>query len=126
VLKPNGGLYIVDFGRLRTREAIAHFVDQYRDRQPELFTLDYLYSLEAAFSFAEFRRAATPLLSGARLHRTFGFEFMVALKRKQRKLPDELRAALRAQHDALPPHHRLDFAQLKLVFRLGGLRSAKL
>lgn len=49
VLKPGGGLYLVDFGHLKTEAVIRYLATQYEERQPELFTVDYLNSLRAAF-----------------------------------------------------------------------------
>ncbi|MCA9182894.1 MAG: class I SAM-dependent methyltransferase, partial [Planctomycetales bacterium] len=55
VLKPGGGLYLVDFGHLKSEKSIEYFAYQYADRQAELFTCDYLYSLRAAFQKDDFR-----------------------------------------------------------------------
>jgi len=49
VLKPDGGLYLADFGRLKRNDSIDYFAHQYVDRQPPLFTQDYFNSLHAAF-----------------------------------------------------------------------------
>lgn len=54
ILKPGGGLYLADLGHLKSDESIKDFAKQYADRQPELFTLDYLNSLRAAFYPADF------------------------------------------------------------------------
>lgn len=125
VLRPEGGLYVADFGRLHAESSIRYFAYQYADRQPELFTLDYLYSLKAAFSVAEFRRACAALNGAATLTRTFGASFMLALKsRRRRQLPTTLIAELSALRDAMPRHHRADFRDLKMVFALNGLRAS--
>ncbi len=123
VLRPGGGIYLADFGRLKTERSILYFAYQYADRQPELFTLDYLHSLKAAFSVDEFRRASALLGGAARLSRTFGAAFMVALKSPRRRpLPELLVRELVALRDAMPVNHKADFRDLKRVFRLGGLR----
>ncbi|MDP3430729.1 MAG: class I SAM-dependent methyltransferase, partial [Desulfomicrobium sp.] len=64
VLKPDGGMYIVDFGRLKSEKSIDYFAHQYADRQPELFTLYYLYSLRAAFSKEDFQYVTAKYLIG--------------------------------------------------------------
>ncbi len=38
VLKPSGGLYVSDFGRLKSTRSVDYFAYQHQDRQPELFT----------------------------------------------------------------------------------------
>lgn len=123
VLRPGGGIYMADFARLHTEKSIRYFAYQYADRQPELFTLDYLYSLKAAFSVQDFRQASAVLRDAAKLTRTFGAAFMVALKsRPRRRLPDPLIRNLVALRDAMPQYHKADFKDLKMVFALGGLR----
>jgi ubiquinone/menaquinone biosynthesis C-methylase UbiE len=123
ILKEDGGIYVVDFGHLRSEKSIDYFAHQYADRQPELFTLDYLYSLRAAFSLEDFRAAAAPMRERARLYSTFAFPFMIALKSAVRRASDPaLAAALLGKIRALPRHHQVDFADLKTFFGMGGLR----
>ncbi|RME23702.1 MAG: class I SAM-dependent methyltransferase, partial [Candidatus Zixiibacteriota bacterium] len=91
VVRPDGGLYLVDFGHLKSETSINYFAYQYADRQPELFTLDYLYSLRAAFDREDFKRLAETYLAGrAKFYSTFIMPFMVAVK-----------SAPRAQNTAL-------------------------
>lgn len=125
VLRPGGGIYTADFGRLRAEKSINYFAYQYADRQPELFTLDYLYSLKAAFSLDDFRQATAILADSAKLARTFGAPYMVVLKSPARRhLSEQLVRELVALRDAMPEHHKADFRDLKRFFALSGLRSA--
>lgn len=123
VLKADGGVYLVDFGHLKSDKSIEYFANQYRGRQPPLFALDYLNSLHAAFSLDDFRRASRILSGRAKLCSTFLFPFMVAIKSAPRRdsaagaVPPGL-AALKGQ---LPEWHRVDLADLRTFFRLGGL-----
>jgi arsenite methyltransferase len=128
VLKPGGGLYIVDFTRLKSARAIDYFANQYADRQPELFTLDYLNSLRAAFTLEEFSSAVARHLQGrALLHAMFMLRYMAAIKSPARSagLP-ALRERLRLARGGLPAHHAADLRNLSLLFRLGGMRSGLL
>lgn len=123
VLKAGGGVYMVDFGHLKSDRSIAYFANQYKDRQPEIFAVDYLNSLRAAFSVADFRRAARLLNGRAKVYSTFLFPFMVAIKSAPRgdraasRVPQRL-VALKSQ---LPAWHQVDLADLQTFFRLGGL-----
>ena len=127
VLKPEGGIYMVDFGHLKAQRNIEYFANQYADRQPALFTLDYLNSLQAAFYFEDIRSAAQPLLGRARLYHTFLAPFMVALKSPPRRnLDGALMAELAKMKQALPTWHQADFADLTTFFRLGGMSCALL
>jgi ubiquinone/menaquinone biosynthesis C-methylase UbiE len=124
VIRINGGLYLVDFGRLKTLRSIEDFAYQYADRQPEQFTIDYLNSLKAAFSKEEFAAASRPVSNMARLATTLAVPYMVSIKSPARREPDPgLKDGLRAILCALPPHHRKDYRDLKRFFRLGGLKS---
>lgn len=128
VLKPGGGLYLVDFGHLKTEAAIRYFAYQYEDRQPALFTVDYLNSLRAAFELSTWREGWRQYLREfGTLRSTFGVPYMVTVKSAPRvALTDETRARLRAVRDAMPAYHRTDFKDLVTFFRLGGLRSPDL
>ena len=126
VLKPDGGVYIVDFGHLKAEKSIHSFAYQYADRQPELFTLDYLYSLQAAFTKQDFKRLGKEYLDGiAKVYSTFLIPFMVAIKsqRRSRGYDIDVVRQLHKIRDQLPSHHKTDLADLRTFFRMGGLRS---
>ena len=123
LLKPNGGAYIVDFGRLKSERSIRYFAYQYADRQPELFTIDYLYSLRAAFALDDFEAAGRSLRHIARLYKTFLSPYMVAFKSVRRRGPDPvLRQRILELRAALPLYHKTDLDDLITFFALGGLR----
>ncbi|WP_200173584.1 class I SAM-dependent methyltransferase [Ectothiorhodospira shaposhnikovii] len=125
VLKPDGGLYLVDFGHLKSPRSIEYFANQYADRQPDLFTEDYRNSLWAAFPKEAFQRGhARHLAERSRLYSTFIFPFMVAIKSPSRRADEQaLRETFARLREQLPPHHRRDLKDLKTFFGLGGLSS---
>lgn len=123
VLKDKGGVYMVDFGHLKSDRSIEYFANQYHGRQPPIFTIDYLNSLRAAFSVADFKRA-TFLLSGrAKVYSTFLFPFMVAIKSAPRRMRgrEAVQQKLDMLRQKLPEWHQVDLADLKTFFRLGGM-----
>jgi arsenite methyltransferase len=127
ILKPGGGIYMMDFGHLKSSRSINYFAHQYADRQPAIFTLDYLNSLHAAFYLEDICRAAHPLFGQAQLYSTFLMPFIVALKSSARRSPDvALAAKLAAMVQSLPSWHQKDLADLKTFFRMGGLSCALL
>lgn len=127
VIKPGGGIYMVDFGHLRSEASINYFAYQYADRQPELFTLDYLYSLRAAFSLNDFRHAIEPIRQYAQMYSTFLAPYMVAIKSKSRRDVDAgLAMTLKEMKNKLPAYHKIDFKDLRSFFRFGGLHSRAL
>ncbi len=125
VLKPDGGIYLADFSRLKSKKSIDYFAYQYADRQPELFTLDYLYSLHAAFTIEDFLNAQKQLPNGTRFYKMFMLPFMVVFKSKTRivDVPDQIINELKTIEKNLPPHHKVDIRDLKQTFRLSGLKT---
>ena len=127
VLKPGGGIYLVDFGRLKSEASLNYFAHQYADRQPAAFTADYLNSLHAAFTLDDFHAAVAPLADRGRLYSTFLIPYLVAIKSAVRRSPDPaLRARLTELRDRLPAWHQADFADLAMFFSLGGLKCGLL
>jgi hypothetical protein len=103
ILKPGGGVYLVDFGHLKSER---------------------LYSLRAAFSLADCEVAGESLRPAARLYSTFLAPYMVAFKSAPRREPDaQLRQAVGRLRAALPAHHKADLRDLATFFGLGGMRS---
>jgi len=125
VLTKDGGMYLADFGRLKRKDSIDYFANQYGDRQPPLFTLDYLNSLHAAFSLKNFQTACRQNLGNrASVLSTFCVPYMVVVRTpSRRELPEPLRLSLLRLRDALPEHHKIDLANLRTFFRLGGVPS---
>ncbi len=125
VLKPGGGLYLVDFGHLKTEAAIRYFAYQYEDRQPALFTVDYLNSLRAAFERDTWSEGWSRYLKDyGGLHSTFVVPYMVAAKSPPRRsLSADMLKRLHAVYQNMPAYHHADFRDLVTFFRLGGLRS---
>jgi len=125
VLKPEGGLYLVDFGHLKSEKSINDFAYQYADRQAELFTLDYLYSLRAAFWPDDFYNLYQKYLApSGRFYKTFAMPYMMAVKSHSRREADaQLLKQLRQLKQSMPVHHKTDLNDLVTFFRLGGLKS---
>ena len=128
VLKPDGGMYLADFGRLKRKDSIDYFAYQYKDRQPPLFTLDYLNSLHAAFSLKNFQKACSQSFGNrASVLSTWCVPYMVVVKTpSRRELPGSLKSSLHRLRDALPDHHKTDLADMRTFFRLGGVPSSAL
>ncbi|MDO9600475.1 MAG: class I SAM-dependent methyltransferase [Azoarcus sp.] len=125
ILKPGGGVYLVDFGRLK-REATQHFfATERRATQPEPFTEDYYNSLRAAFSLGEIRHAAAPFGNGVQIKRTFLVPLLIAIRSARSHEPRAVtRAAARASYAALSPRQQYDFRDLARFFRHGGFGLA--
>jgi arsenite methyltransferase len=80
VLRKNGRVYMVDFGRLKSHKSMDFFAKKDAKNQPALFTLDYLNSLKAAFTYNDLILAAQPISHIATIQRTFIIPFLVVIK----------------------------------------------
>ncbi|MBS1229069.1 MAG: hypothetical protein H6R17_2346 [Proteobacteria bacterium] len=124
ILKPDGGVYFSDLGHFRAEKSIEYASRQYADQQPEVFTIDYLNSLRAAFSLQDFRDAAQVFGEQVSVLSTFLVRYMIVVKSAARRPPDQaLGSALDALRQGLPDGHRADLKDLILFFRLGGLAT---
>lgn len=122
ILKQDGALYIVDFGRLKSLKSVQHFAGLNAAHQPPLFTLDYENSMRAAFLAGEFAALTAELLPPqVRLYKTFIIPMLVILKTADHPLPDDLRKTFQAMRGALPSAYRRDLDEIRLFLRLGGL-----
>jgi ubiquinone/menaquinone biosynthesis C-methylase UbiE len=122
VLTPGGGLYVADFGRLKSLRSVLYFAYQNATHQPHLFSLDYERSLRAAFLPEDFRRAVDDFLPGrARLLTTFKVPLLLVLKSPPRPLSDDASTRIRQLRSRLPRKYRRDLDDMRLFFRLGGL-----
>ena len=128
IVKPDGGIYLSDFGHLNSEKSMQHFAYQHQERQPELFTIDYLNSLRAAFHLADFQRLSAKHLAGrARLYSTFLIPLMVTIKSPKRgQVELALTQKLAELRRALPIPQQRDLKDLISLFKLGGLKSTLL
>lgn len=127
VLRPDGALYLADFGRPKLRGTAKFFAHMNAANQPPLFSLDYENSINAAFLLQDFKRLANNRLpQGVEVFSTFGVPLLVLTKTADRPLPDAVHARLRELLRTLSPRHRADLRDLQMFFRLGGLRGARL
>ncbi len=122
VLKPDGGLYLIDFGRLKRVATQRFFAEDRSDVQPEKFTRDYFNSLRAAFSVDELSRAAEVFGDGVTRYATVLAPFMVIFKSAARRKPDrQLRDAARALYQRLSASQQRDFRLYARWLRADGL-----
>ena len=124
VLKPNGRVYIADLGCLRSERAVAEFAQQYAANQPEIFNTDYLNSLRAAFTRADFREAIRPLGARVQLLSTLLVPYMLVVKSPAQAPLDNARSErIKNIERSMSAQQRTDFKMLKLFFRLGGVAT---
>ncbi len=122
VLKSGGGLYLIDFGRLKRVATQRFFANDRSDVQPETFTRDYLNSLQAAFSVEELSCAAGVFGEEVTRYATALAPFMVIFKSAARRDPDKsLRDAAHALYRRLSASQQKDFLRYARWLRANGL-----
>jgi ubiquinone/menaquinone biosynthesis C-methylase UbiE len=124
ILHPGGSLYLADFGRLKSLRSVIFFAYMNAEHQPHLFSLDYERSLRAAFRYEDLKSAAErELAQPLEIHGTFLSPMLTVIQTRAKSLPDALSAKIRQMRRALPSRYRSDLDDLRLFFRLGGLRT---
>ncbi|MBK1707184.1 hypothetical protein CKO40_22280 [Halochromatium glycolicum] len=124
VLRPDGGLYLADFSRLKREATRRFFAEKDQDQQPDEFTKDYLNSLLAAFTSRELRDAMGVFGLGTRFNATAFVPFMVVIhKGVQYPILPSVRSECRAIYKRLNSRQKTDFRRLKSFFLLGGLST---
>lgn len=123
ILRPLGGVYLADFGRLKRRATQRFFAYDRMDLQSPAFTADFLNSLQAAFSLTELQQAAAMLAQAPSCFHTALAPFMVVLRSAPRRVVDPgLQQRVQLAYQQLGPGERRDLHNLLRWFRPGGLR----
>jgi len=123
VLKPQGRVYLVDFGRLKLRST-QHFFANDLQQSPQ-FTEDYFNSLRAAFSVQELTAAVSVLGSDVRRHVMALAPFMVVFRSAfQRSLDAPALQHVRVAFASLPTAQQSNFRGVADWFRLSGYSLA--
>ena len=103
------------------RGRAEYFAYDKKDQQPELFTLDYLYSLHAAFTTGDFRESVIQLKGKAKLYQPL-FPFMIAVVSEVRHtLNQSVQDKLLQFYLDMSDQAKRDFNDLKMIYKLGGL-----
>ena len=129
IVKANGHVHLMDFASLKRQATARYFVHDRTAGLGAFLAADYENSLRAAYRVEDFEHLAASLrakVPGARLQRTFGVPFLVALTSIQADLPDPARRAMLAHYWArMLPSQRADFDAMRLFFQLGELGVAQ-
>jgi len=124
VLRPNGRVFIFDFGRLKHSRSIQYFVDRSIPDNEPILKRDYAMSLRAAFSVDDYKVLTSRHLSNnSRMFTTYPSPFLVVIKSKSdfalsKAVKNDLRGLIRD----LPLKRRLDLMQLRAFLGMGGLK----
>jgi ubiquinone/menaquinone biosynthesis C-methylase UbiE len=119
VLKPQGRVYMVDFGRLKRQSTQRFFADDLG--QSAQFTEDYFNSLRAAFSVEELSAAVAPLGSDIRRHVTVLAPFLIVFRSAfQRPIDAKTLQRAKAAFAKLPPALQDNFRNVARWFRISG------
>ncbi|CAL95791.1 class I SAM-dependent methyltransferase [Azoarcus olearius] len=124
VLRPGGAVYLADFGRLRSKEAVHLFAHMHENSLPPVVVTDYENSLRAAFSLDEYRALTAETFEPAvTVRSTAVVPVMVLVKTQDLPLAPDVVAQLHRERARLSPAYRGELDSLRRFFRLGGLRN---
>ncbi len=122
VLRPEGALFINDFGRLKSVKSVVHMAYLTSRDEPYLFTLDKERSMRAAFTLDDFRALAKRHWGDRiEVRGTFKVPLVVLLRTPPRPLPESVAEEFRARREARPARERSDLDDLRFFFRLSGV-----
>lgn len=123
VLKPGGGVFLSDFGRLKRAATQRYFAHDRLDCQTPQFTADFINSMKAAFSVRELSRAIAHLGEHIQRRETVLAPFMVVFKREVAAAPsEETQRLAKDLYQSLNATQQLDFKALSMWFQAAGLR----
>ena len=124
VLKPDGALYLVDFGRLKMLRSVIYFAYMNTAFQPHIFSLDYERSLRAAFLKEEFAQLTRETLGDTyQVFPTFLMPILVLMKSADRLDRTAVSDRFKTMRDQLPRRYRQDLDDIRQLFRLSGLNN---
>lgn len=124
ILKPEGAIYLADFGRLKTLKSVIFFAYMNRDHDPHQLLLDYERSLRAAFLLSDFERLAAELLPATvNVYSTFKVPLLIVLKTQDKILPPAKVEILNQMRQELQPRFKRDLDDMRAFFKLGGLKN---
>lgn len=124
VLRREGALYLMDFGRLRSKRAVEIFVAKVARTETESLSQDYRASLHAAFTPQDFAAEIAGLEHpGTSLYCTVIAPLVVVVCTPLPVAPLQpaISSAYRASLPALGERRLAELNQLHLFLRLGGL-----
>ncbi|MEC5388110.1 class I SAM-dependent methyltransferase [Uliginosibacterium sp. H3] len=125
VLKPGGGLYIADFGRMKRQAGQAALANDRKAIQPEIFTQDFYNSVRAAFSLEEMTKASSVLGPTVSIKRTFLVPFLLVIRSAHdQPIPAACREAAKRIYATFSARQRRDFFDLTMAFKHGGFPLA--
>ena len=126
VLRADGTLYLMDFGRLRSMEAIEVFVSLVARTESTALSEDYRASLKAAFLPTDFADEVVKLdRVGIELHRTIIAPLVIVVSTPLPSTPlrPSVVTAYRRAVQTLSRSRQSELNQLRLFLKLGGLAA---
>ncbi len=124
VLKPQGGLFLTDYGRFKSEETMRFVAYKYQNRQSQLLTIDYFNSLKASFSFQEIKNCfESELISFGKLSVTPLLPIAISIKSLSRRPRGDIayQEFLRSKVSELDIELQKDFNLLLKMFKWGNL-----
>ncbi len=123
VLAPEGAVFFVDFGRLKSPFSMLSVAFEKRNQQDILLTRDYERSLRAAFRLEDYQALAQEYFPGTKVVSTFKIPLLVMIKSGDRVLPSSTLERIHDAADQLGAPQRKDLDEIRVFLGLGGLAN---
>jgi len=123
-LRPEGAVYLVDFGRLKSPKSCKFFSHLNAAHQPQAFTEDYQASLHAAYLFEEYQQLTSKLMPVyIQVYGSFMVPMLTIIKSPDQPIPDALRKRLIKMRKELPKSYRNELDDIRLFMYFGGMKN---
>lgn len=123
VLRPDGALFFVDFGRLKSPVSMISVAYEKVDVQHILLTRDYERSLRAAFRLEDYQVLIKEFFPNAQVVSTYQVPLLVIIKTSDRDIPVQTLERLREDAGRLDASRRRDLDEIRVFLAFGGLEN---
>jgi len=123
ILKPNGAVYLVDFGRLKHLRSVIYFAYMNRKHQAHIFSLDYERSLRAAFLKEEFQNLKKRYLPDYELISTSLIPLLVIIKSPDSMLDKHKIDHFKKVRKTFPRKYRRILDDMRTLLKYGGMKN---
>ncbi len=121
ILRPRGGAYLADFGRMNRLATMRHFSSEWKREQSPAFTRDFLQSLQAAFTVSELTGAVAGMGHAMERFTTPLAPFLVVFKTGwRREWSPQIASRVQSRYEKLSPGQRRKFQALSRWLLAGG------
>lgn len=122
LMDTNTRVYLADLLRPKRHRTVEFLTEQSSDIQPKVFNDDFRNSMRAAFQKSDFDRIAREFLPRCEVLSMFPLSLFVVVRTRPDPLSDSVKLALAKELSTQPARVIRDLDEIRMFFRLGGLK----